>query len=350
MRRVSLIALSALAVAGCSATLGSYTDTPSERIEGLLQGPYFLPRSVFNIAVTQTDKGEGFTISKKTEADPSTRLIYKLEPSEFSDDVIEVTSNEAGLLTKITSDTTDRSGDIAIKIAEAIFAGVTQSSSGPSVTDFPEGGLATFFAASYDPFHPKEAADVRERLRNAGTGYCILVGDEVRRGVALCDGSKGNPTPYVAPALGYAERYPGIYYRRAVPTPVRIYRRDAATKKWLPYWIGSESLFDQSDLYEVKIDRTAFVRKQTTMVFSNGSLTNIKLEKPSEALAFVGIPVKIARIAFAMPLAGLQRDTGLLEAETKNLEAQSKLINTQSALVKLQLQQAGSAVVATPTQ
>lgn len=377
----------------CSYPITTFDDIKLTRAEPGLNGYYFLPRTLLTIRVTpktvqgdsetvqlgapaprapagttatpQTataqpqerpqgggDSSTGFlsfdeiTLAKTVDADPAARLLYRFEPSAFSDDVLQVDTQENGLLSTVSSDTTDRSGDIAIAIAQLVFTVATKGAplpQGLSETKEP-------FGATYDPFDPADVSKVRPELYRRG--YCVLVGqEEIRAGTSQCSKTSAQiragtgligKASIAAPVVEYAEAFPGLYYRRPNPTPIEVYK----DKKLI--WRGSQPIFSKSDFYQITIDRTQFVQKQTTIKFTNGSLTSIKLSKPSEALAFVGIPVKIARIVFAIPLAGLQQETGLIDAQTKLANAQSNLINAQSALLKLQIQQSGQAIVATP--
>jgi hypothetical protein len=293
---------------------------------------------------------EEITLSKAIDADPRTKLLYRFEPSVVSDDVLQVDTDESGLLSAVSSDTTDRTGDIIVSLADLIFTIATHGAALPSnaliAPKLP-------FAATYDPFDYDDLRKVRPALRAAG--YCILVGRyEVGEGSRTCNTSVPRgagpevpaKAPWIAPVVDYSLAYGGIYYRRPVPTPIEMYERTAGS--WQLIWKGSQPLFDKSDFYQITIDRGQFIEKQTTIKFTNGSLTSIKLSKPSEALAFVNIPVKVARIAFAIPLAGLQQDTNLVDAETKLATSQANLINAQSSLLKLQVKQAGPNVVAIP--
>jgi hypothetical protein len=360
MRNVFILGLVAF-LSACAPSVTTYIDImrtnatrslircPSAHTEPGLQGAYSLPRTVFDVDVNGDKDGEQIAVKRSIQADPRACLQYRFEPSALSDDVLEVHTDELGLLTTVASDTKDQSGNIAVKIAEAVFIGLTKGADLPSLADFPEGPIKgkVAFKASYDPLAVSETAPVRRALRKVGQGYCILVGEETALGAGPCDSASPRPiaSSQIA-AIEYAYRQPAVFYRRPVNMPVHVYRRDA--KSWSALFIGNVPIFDQNELFEIKIDRYAFVQGKTTINFQNGSLTGLKLEKPSEALAIASIPVQIMRIAFAIPLAGLKQDTAVIKAEQDKFDAEKNLINSQAALVRLQLQQASGALLATP--
>src|SRR5262249_54544054 len=140
------IAAFAVAILSGCKVLSSYVDLYSPVGEPLrapdsLQGTYALPRTVLDIQVKTGDNhAETLSIAKKVEADPRTRLLYRFEPSSTSDDILEVQTDEAGLLTSVTTDTKDESGAIILKLAETVFVGVTGGANAPQTADLPEGG------------------------------------------------------------------------------------------------------------------------------------------------------------------------------------------------------------------
>jgi hypothetical protein len=367
VRGIFAVMLAAVASA-CSPSISSYVDHYEPAGEpGLpyaktrerdgLQGTYMLPRTIFSLELKIADKVPTLHLSKTVETDPRGRMLYRFEPSIASHDLLEVVTDEAGLLTSISSDTHDKTGEIAVKIAELIYTVATKGASGPVPAALPgDVPQTTPFKASYDPLNPIEVAPVRRRL--AELDHCILVGDETLAPPnSVCAKARPQamgPIAALEAPIAYAHRYPGIFYRRAIPTPIRIYKRepvgDKGHKEWKLLFSGNELLFNQSDLYEVKIDRYAFVKGVTTITFVNGSLQKINLNKPSEALEVVSVPVRILKLAFSIPGAALAKDKQLVDAETALLESQAKKISAEAQLVKLQLQRAGQGAVATPSE
>jgi hypothetical protein len=57
-----------------------------------------------------------------------------------------------------------------------------------------------------------------------------------------------------------------------------------------------------SPIFSVGVDRSAFVTRKTTLLaFDAGVLRDITIEKPSEVLSFVEIPLRVAQVVVAVP-------------------------------------------------
>lgn len=364
--RLQIYGVCALAglIAGCAAYSGPIVSTPdSPALRPLvgLHSFYFLPETLLTINVAPApDAGakspggsvERITFGSKIGPDQhAPRLLYEFEPSSMADDILQVDTTEEGLLKQVATTTTDRTGDIIVAGAQLLFTVLTGGASPP-----PEAaGLQSTcskepLAAAFSPYNEDgQLQEVYEALLKRCYRLVISASGPCGRG--------GDPKFLSGPcaALPYqtyasfASRYPGIYFRRIRQIVVTIYKLDSPENpEGEMLWTGPVSIFDKSDLYQVSIDRASFVKQQTTIVFTNGSLTSISLNKPSQVLAAVNIPVKVARIVFAIPLAGLQQQSTMLNAQATLLTAQANLMNAQSTLLKLKLAQRGKSIVATP--
>jgi hypothetical protein len=340
--------LSCLICASSACTVIS-SDFETKRENYVLEphgGVYFLPRTVIKVQSYFDDKGKPMlSVAKVVETDPKTRLIYRIHNSPLSDDTIDVKTDSSGLLTSISSDTTDQTGNIAVKLAELVFTTSTGVPLPQGVgRALPDGAFnpENSFQASYDPFDPAEVASVRAGMPN----FCIAVGNQALLPPEQACSSLPAQTylkapPYFEPGSPISGSV-GVYYRRPVPQPVRIYKVIAqknAKKSYQTLYVGSEQFFDKSTLYEIAIDRTAFVQKKITLAFTSGSLTTVNIVKQSEVLAAVNVPVKIAQIVLAIPLEGLKHDKALVDAQADLLKSQAALINNQKTLVNLQTEQ-----------
>lgn len=366
---VCCVAFSACLLAACySGPIGSHIDTndPFERPSAGLHGFYFLPRTVLSISIadkavapgTLVGQIEKVTLTKKVEPDPEARLLYTLDPSAWADDVLQVTTSSEGLLAAVSSVNTDRTADVAVSAAQLVFTVATGGAGLPTEIlaelSKQQAKEKPPFTGVFDPTNAEEVDRVKRAL--VDRNYCLLLGNEVNIVAAKEGGGRRRDACYAAtwyegPTLhqfAYAGRYPGIYYRRLKPLPLSVYKIDGEGMDLL--WTGQVLVFMKDDLYNVTIDRAAFVRQETLITFTDGSLTSIKLDKPSQVLAAVGIPVKIARIAFAIPLAGLQQNTAVVKAQTDLLNQQTALIDAQMKLVEIQAKQAGQAVIAVPAE
>lgn len=300
-------------------------------------GTYMLPRSVLNVNVKTTKDGKVLTVTRTAEGDPRAVRNYTITPSAFSSDIVKVDQVE-NLLTKVSSDADDQSGNIALNLAELIFTTSTGGASLPAnmrSLSSAAPSADTPFSGSYDPFDPTEAAAAREGLLE--NNYCISVGAEtLLPASAVCSGTfKPVEDIRYTKSSNFERHVPGIWFRRTVPTPVRIYQRPAVTASWKLLFSGNEELFDKSTLYQMEIDRAPFVHKKIEVSFTAGSMTAVSITQPSTLAAATNLPIKVARIIFAIPLAGFQRDLALTEAQTKLLKEQATLVKAQREYIAL---------------
>lgn len=328
-------------LAACSVVSSSGDLSEPAHVARQAEAAYSLPRTVFNVKADKTS----LVVTKATEPDPGGRMKFKYQSSAFSDDDLLAEVAEDGLLKSVSATAKDRSGDIAVNIAETVFTIGTAGAPLPSeLRSLPAqipgvGG----FTASYDPLDPTEAGDVRQGLAKAG--YCIVVGQEATFGSGVCPKSGAAstmPSSHVAydnPARHLLNQ-PGIYYRQPTPEPVRIYRRDRAG--WNPVFVGNETLFDKSEVYQVAVDRAAFVEKKVELTFQSGALTKVHVNKPSELFALSTAGLKIVKIALAIPLEALNQNATLTNAKAAKIQAETTLLQRQDELLKLQVEQGGS--------
>ncbi|MBY3465683.1 hypothetical protein HFN80_16960 [Rhizobium laguerreae] len=323
-------------LAACSTIESNVPHTASS---GVIHGTgtYMLPRTIFNVNVAVTKEGKNLTVTRTAEGDPRAIRNYTITPSAFSNDIVKVDQVD-NLLTKVSSDSSDQTGNIVLNLAELVFTTASGGASLPAnMRSLPTGGTGatTPFSGSYDPLDPVEAASAREGL--VENGFCITVGAETRlpSGVACSDGYRPAEDARYITAANYESRVSGIWFRRSTPTPVKIYQRASKSAAWKVLFSGNENLFDKSALYQLEIDRAPFVQKKIEVTFASGSMTSVSVDQPSTLAAATALPVKVARIIFAIPLAGFQQDQGLTEARTKLLTQQAALVKAQRDYIAL---------------
>ncbi len=342
----SVFFLSCLAACSTITTVGDIDNADPS----LPRGRYYLPRTIFNVKATvdPTTHSPSLSVTKSVEADPRIPLSYRFDLSSIADDTLEVDTDESGLITSLSSDTTDESGNIVLKIADIVFTSLTGGATAPNDRALPTDALtsAYSFGASYDPLDAIQSAAVNWGLARAN--FCILVNEEaqVTNPANECSSLPTRKSSGVQAVSTYVSNLSGIYYRKAVATPVKILRRSDTKSPWETIFVGNEQIFDQSVLYNIQINRTAFVDKKYNITFTNGSLQKVTVSKPSEVLAGLQIPLTIAKIVFAIPLSGLQQNTNLINAQTSLANAQASYINAEKSLIPLaaSAQQSGISV------
>jgi len=88
------------------------------------------------------------------------------------------------------------------------------------------------------------------------------------------------------------------------------------------------TIIDQSKLLNIPIKRTAFVKRENTIIIEDGLVTSNEITNPSSVKGFVSIPIDIAKAIVSIPgqLVTFRYDN---TARLKALEEQKNLLETQ---------------------
>ena len=230
----------------------------------------------------------------------------RYDRSIFSDDSLLVETDNNQLLTSATIETNDQSGAILVELAK-LLATAARLASGisPQVQTFSGAPVTIPLATLY--FDPTNKDDV-DRVTTLLAGKFIM---------------SVNPSPEavtIPPACNHT-----LCYRPLVPVTVRFQTKQGGNI--------DEFLVNAPDphrLVGVDIERSSFVTRKTVLLFENGSLTKYDLNKPSELLAGVKVPLEI----FEAVISALTNTvTKVLGVSQNEVEQQTALINAQSTLL-----------------
>jgi len=298
-------------------------------------GAYFLPKGEIHAAVTQsaTNNAYGIALSLNTVADRTMSFCMDFLTSPTSDDLLVVQRN-GGLLNNIHSNASDQTSAIAETLIDTGLVGITGN---------PNVGLrdamlraakvkigTTIQAADliFDPFDRDRLAQINQSL--ASFGFCVFVdGDMFDLGATdrhgrvaeqvYCDDPvafvaasappasyyKAPPPPEVLSSERYAElqSYPGIFYRANFTQKIVVMRRrdPSARVAWKLHMTKLFEMPNRSPIFTVSVDRSLFVNRDTNITFANGVLTDVTIKKPSEAAAFVDLPLRLAQAIIEIP-------------------------------------------------
>ena len=86
-----------------------------------------------------------------------------------------------------------------------------------------------------------------------------------------------------------------------------------------------------SKTYVVDTNRTAFVKKRVDLIVSDGVLTGIDVDKPSELLAGISIPVEVLKTIASIP-------GEILSLKVKGMEAEKSLTTGEAEIIKQQVE------------
>lgn len=278
---------------------------------------YYLPKGVVTASVLKSEATDAsgkliasyrLSLSDVAYVPDTTQLFFlRYEPSILADDALTVDVTSKGLLSKVNVSSEDQTGAVVLKLAELgkeVAKGFVLLSAGP--------GETTVFQQTFDPL---DAASV-SALNTAIKGYAGNLQLTV------------NTTAAPAPVVG-AEGFSGIAYRPLMPCEVVVSGNDSQTEAVI--YVPNKAIINTFPL-----DRGAFIKKVANLTFDNGVLTEFTINKPSEALGAVSLPVDLAKLVASVPAEILTVKVNHANDEKSLLQAQQALLDAQKSLQQAQ--------------
>ncbi|MEL6134788.1 MAG: hypothetical protein AAFR59_15610, partial [Bacteroidota bacterium] len=286
--------------------------------EGNLHG-YFLPKAEIDLTI---DGGGQMTINgTEYVPDPQHQYFFQYRPSPFTDDDITICYGENGFLSKVHTIVDDQTDDFVSRIfdvGEALVAGPLTNSR-----------VVPLFAGKIDPFNPEHQQAINSQLQPKGfTFEAKILGDDKRQGVNPQTVSKT-----------------GIFVKPRAIAELSI--TSSAGKRVKHIHVPHPHLLEM-----IEIPSAPFVKTEFELEFdAHGYPTIVKIKKPSSALAFVDLPLKIIRAVLALPGQLVQmrinidntRATSLqskYQYDQKRLEIEQKMAQLEVDTKKYRLEQA----------
>lgn len=310
-------------------------------------GSYFLPKSMIPVKVTQVDNAPFQIVVSQPVADADRRQMFCLDylASPLADDTMTVIRDQnLGVLVKVGSDNDDKSKDIALTALEIGLIGATGN---PNVTrkasivtdaDTDKTILADFMV---DPFDRTRLAEINAVLTGV-YGYCVIieghtVGNENVQSYCNAPFKYGRYVKVspddALPAMRPDEMSRGILYKPNQTHQMVIFRRRDPQSRtpWQIFQTKRVEMPNISPIFSVGVERSAFVFRKTTLLFDKGVLKDITIEKPSEALSFVEIPLRVVQAVTQIPAEIIKVRVAAINNEKEIAVAQAGLIQTQRA-------------------
>jgi len=261
--------------------------------------------------------GDGVSVALITQTVPDRTHLFGIEYDEspLSDDdiTVENVSKPSGncLLQKVSTSVEDRTpAVISNLVATVIRAATGVPTAGTVRTGEVKAGRQRTLTAVLDQFGATDTDALNTKLMTAGFDLHISI---TQIGAAA-----GTPNQS---AFKY-QKGNGIYFLDPVPFRLSLSRLSSKGSTLI-----GEAIFyahDASTPQFLEIKRSAFVKRETTIVFDSGVPVSIETKKPSELLGFVSIPLEIATDIVSIPgqLIKLRVDyssqeNSLLEDKTK---------------------------------
>jgi hypothetical protein len=215
-----------------------------------------------------------------------------------------------GLLKKVDTTVEDKSGEVIVKLAEVgkEIARVAMYVSSVGETPVVKQDLT---------FSPSDLSDVNSKLIGISPEKFKI---ELVPMVPLSPSNMG----------GDNKSSSGVCFRPQIPYKLRFLQDGVMVEQRILL------LPDGAPKICMPIERAAFVRKVTNLTFDKGILTEVHIEKPSEVLGFMDIPVAIAKAIASIPAELVQvkidysnKEKDLANARRAELEAKKALLDYQ---------------------
>jgi hypothetical protein len=353
---------------------------------GVAGMPYYLP----NTAVPVTIAGDFVLLPERKEnkpqtaadfeyvvtvtvgapkqvADPDAALMLEYRPEPASKDEFKLAVGANGLLTSVNSTSKDETGAIILELAELAKQGLKAS---------------TGFAKLSSPVLPSDDEDERRRLcakvlRKMSLTTEVNLSDVLRAGTsaglaeqsaALNDRAvramqnMALHTPTLVQSMTFDTRpraplpgtisteqlyiypkktgYSGVVFRLMAPQKFGVEMSTsqanfgggcrlssaAAIVTNMPVMVA-----DPLRTFVVDNSRTAFVSKTIKMTVVDGVLTGLDVDKPSELLAAITVPVEVLKVIASIP-------AELLTIKVKQISDEKSLSAAQVDMLKLQIE------------
>jgi hypothetical protein len=346
LRRILLATLALAAAAAVSSCTQVVESVPLEyaashgdaRCHSAL-GTYFLPRALLSLSVSS----DGSTITPptiKTKMIAERKQTFCLDylAAATSDDIVTVQRDARGLLTSISSDVTDRTPEIAAALIET--AANVAVATGRSTLDV---AGREQIDLDFDPFIWDELMMAKKALRRFG--LCLYVEGHSfptpslsaagLRAAASQWCSAEQPSRYVKDdaliGLPVSESMAraGILYRPNIAFRVVILRKLDPGKSREPWQLHQSKMVEMpnaSPVLSIGVSRTLFAQRKTTIKFDQGILTDVAIDKNSELVGFVSIPLAAAKAIVDVP-------AQIIKIRIADIGNQTALLNAQGALI-----------------
>jgi hypothetical protein len=269
---------------------------------------YTLPKAIVTVVVHEDGdrvflKGDNI----KYVPDPDQVFAVNYNPSVFASDDVQIEVDKFGYLAKVSVTTDVVADDIIINVAKAVAAF-------PAATLPPGNAIAT---VSFDPTNTLDLDAANRHLSSIKKNLKIRLHPAA---------SKAGPN---AVAAITRRSYTGIAYRPLTPLVLELLR-DEVVEDQITVLVPNASR-----IMTIPISRSGFVERVSAVEFESGVIAKIALKKPSEALAFVSIPIEVAKAIISVPAELIQLRVGATNAEKELYEAEKARMEAKKLLEDL---------------
>lgn len=337
-----LSVLAFLPLASCS-TMVTSVPSSNDKTTGEADYVYRLPKTLVRIAIPETfDKVEEIAVSTRSAPDPKHEYLLRYAESVFADDalVIDRAENE-WTLGKVHGVAEDKTADAIKNLAKS--AGKVKG-----FTDFSGDAAVAVVIAEFDPFEPDAMTHARQALASNGMdATCIdcTTAHEKRTTLGTIDG---------VPTRTKSVHHLKVCKLKETGVVPATPCEGASASRIIAF-----EAFNGNAVTALKVGRSWFVRRETTITFRDGEVAKVDIKKPSEAVVAATLPGDIVSSFASGFTEGLQskRDimnarkdsaTALIEVRQKELELEKTEIDV--AKQRKCLNDPAAAVCQTPAE
>jgi hypothetical protein len=317
-----------------------------------------LPKKHIEISIAQGDAGsdasQPYVLALgEAKSVPDKTRSYCLDyiGSATAEDDIKVVRDSNSLLTMISSTNDDKLKDI---IEKAVTIGLIAATGNPdfglrSISFRTKEGARILAYHDFDPFDRRRLAEINMSLRDYG--YCILVAHHTidlnqlspaerrsfpasycRNPRSFVDVVHEDPLISLGP-VPLEESRRGILYRAEQTHQIIVFRKNdpKSYESWRLYLTKQLEMPNLSPTFSVSVDRSLFVKRETTLLFNSGVLQDVTVDKPSEMLEVAALSLKIAQAVVSVPAEIVQVRLTDVNNRTRLIQAQRELIMTRTS-------------------
>ena len=268
------------------------------------------------------------------EPDSRHHYIAQLKHWPWRDDELDIRVGENGLLSSATVTSTDRTADILVEFAKIIGVATSptpifKSFAAPTTT-CPK----TFtFKQVFDPLS-KDVDTVNGKMKSLlGDGQEFKI--NVHQSTISESEAPLRKESFNLPLKAVAG---GLLYRRALPYVVAVEQKDQVTDGFHPIEAAVFMLPNRGPVSVIPFEAGPFVQTVTKVEFKDGMLTKWDVNKPSELLSVVRLPLALLKAMISVPAEIIKLRVDLTNENTALVEAQKAQIEALKAMQELQNQ------------
>jgi hypothetical protein len=347
---VAFIAV-ALITAACTRVLETrmiWPDSPSSEPQcHSALGYYYLPRTLLSLQASSS-KADGTQsvdmFATEVHADRNQAFCLDYLASAASIDNVTVLRNEEGLLRSVSASVEDRTPAIVTALVQTAenFAIAARSGVLPGQNDS--------LKIQFDPFVWEELILAKAELRRFD--MCLYVegfsfptermtAAQIHAAAGKWCSTDAHATPRYDPRLYTFATLPvplevmstGILYRPKATHRVVILHRKSGV--WELYQSKRIEMPNASPVLSIGVERAAFTKRGTALYFDDGTLTDVAIDKGSEAEGFVVIPLAVAKAIVDVPAQIIKFRIADVQSHAALIQAQGNLLTATAEYAKL---------------